>query len=307
MGNFLTTDGLSTLLSLLNSKFSRKKHKHASDDIEGLSTVARTGNYNDLTNRPSAQQNVSIATASKAGIVKPGDGMSVDGSGTMSVNLDTTSGLSFVSNKISLNLGNSFISYKDKYYSCMEVRENGWREVYGELKNLANLCYSKGKYGMGVSVKNSAKGTASSMFIVLTLENITALRGDTILRFITTSVGDTSSLAVSDCCDSAEVAYYEALRLMSIDCTVDAVGLFLFGKVIGGSLPMQNMVANIGRVATDVVSVVEYNKNRFRTLRIDATNSTYSNTGVTYVFFEGKYVPLFNMLTKFNNHVENSK
>lgn len=305
MGNYLTYEGLSTLLTKLKEKFSLKDHKHNTSDINGLAAVAKTGNYNDLTNKPSATQSVSVATSSNAGIVKPSSGLSVDGSGGLSVNVDTSSGLRISNNNLSLDLSNYLFQYENKYCSWIEISEGGWRGIYDKLVRVANACNSKRMYGICVMVKNISKDNASPFYIVMTQNVVSNLLQNTTRGYITSIIGGfAGQLAVSGCCEPSEIIEYETIKLLSTDPTVDAVGLFAFYKLINTTMP--DMMRQIGRVATDVVSVVEYNRERLRVLGFEFSSSNVQTTGFTYILFGEKYVPLYNMINRFNTHVENS-
>lgn len=72
--------------SALNGK-AATNHKHTASDItSGLATVATSGSYNDLSNKPTIPSAYTLpaATSSKLGGIKVGSGLSVTADGTLS-------------------------------------------------------------------------------------------------------------------------------------------------------------------------------------------------------------------------------
>lgn len=68
-------------------------HTHSAADVSGLASVATSGSYNDLTNKPSipAAYTLPVATSSVLGGVKQGSNVTIDGSGAISVAAPVTS------------------------------------------------------------------------------------------------------------------------------------------------------------------------------------------------------------------------
>lgn len=62
-------------------------HKHTTSDITDIANVAKTGSYNDLTDKPAipSEYELPIASGSQLGGVKIGNGLNITGDGTVSV------------------------------------------------------------------------------------------------------------------------------------------------------------------------------------------------------------------------------
>ena len=80
--NFITNEGLETALAGIETQLANKAntvHKHRTADITGLSRVATTGSYNDLSGKPSIPDTSNLATKSelegKAPIIHNHDGV----------------------------------------------------------------------------------------------------------------------------------------------------------------------------------------------------------------------------------------
>ena len=80
--NFITNEGLETALAGIETQLANKantSHKHRTADITGLSRVATTGSYNDLSGKPSIPDTSNLATKSelegKAPIIHNHDGV----------------------------------------------------------------------------------------------------------------------------------------------------------------------------------------------------------------------------------------
>lgn len=69
-------------------------HAHPAIDISGLATVATSGSYNDLTNKPTIPSAYTLPTASAStlGGVRIGSGISIDGSGIISASAGVSDG-----------------------------------------------------------------------------------------------------------------------------------------------------------------------------------------------------------------------
>lgn len=72
-------------------------HKHTASDITDIANVAKTGSYNDLTDKPAipSEYELPIASGSQIGGVKIGNGLNVDEDGTVSVAGGTGGGGSY--------------------------------------------------------------------------------------------------------------------------------------------------------------------------------------------------------------------
>lgn len=69
-------------------------HTHTASQVSGLSKVATSGSYNDLTNKPSIPSAYTLpkATTSTLGGIKVGDGLEITGDGTLNCIIDPGSG-----------------------------------------------------------------------------------------------------------------------------------------------------------------------------------------------------------------------
>lgn len=69
-------------------------HNHTASQVSGLSKVATSGSYNDLTNKPTIPSAYTLpkATTSTLGGIKVGDGLEITGDGTLNCIIDPGSG-----------------------------------------------------------------------------------------------------------------------------------------------------------------------------------------------------------------------
>lgn len=76
-------NGLSEALS----NKANSSHKHTTSDITDIANVAKTGSYNDLTDKPAipSEYELPIASGSQLGGVKIGNGLNIAGDGTVSI------------------------------------------------------------------------------------------------------------------------------------------------------------------------------------------------------------------------------
>ena len=72
-------------------------HKHITSDITDIANVAKTGSYNDLTDKPAipSEYELPIASSSQLGGIKIGNGLNIAGDGTVSVTGGTGGGESY--------------------------------------------------------------------------------------------------------------------------------------------------------------------------------------------------------------------
>lgn len=82
---------------VINSALSGKantSHTHTASQVSGLASVATSGSYNDLTNKPTIPSAYVLPTASTTtlGGVRVGDGLEIDGSGILNCTIDPGSG-----------------------------------------------------------------------------------------------------------------------------------------------------------------------------------------------------------------------
>ena len=91
--------------SKIESEISKLNEANAAQDKEiakkandsDLAAVAKSGSYNDLTNKPTipAAYTLPTASASVLGGVKVGTGLAIDDNGVLSLNVSNASGVSF--------------------------------------------------------------------------------------------------------------------------------------------------------------------------------------------------------------------
>ena len=79
------------------AKKANSTHNHTASQITDIAEVAKTGSYNDLTDKPAipSEYELPIASASQLGAVKIGNGLNVDEDGTVSVAGGTGGGGSY--------------------------------------------------------------------------------------------------------------------------------------------------------------------------------------------------------------------
>lgn len=259
---FLSIKGLETLLGKLKEKFVVKNE---------LSDVATSGSYNDLTDKPTipSEVEIPIATTNEAGIVKPSNGLSVDESGNLTVNvgdglnLDNSnslsinvggSGFEINSGQLSLSFGCGMVDYGGKWNSVLFIQKSTWGEIYNEINDLLTSSEPNGLlYGITlILVKDNY-----NINIKLTKDIIDHF--DEIYTYVSDSLSYDDNFKIEGCCDNEEeFYYYEFFKLLSDE--TDSVGLYLYQDLYGSSESNQNIVAKVGKNIPDVVTVFECGK-----------------------------------------------
>lgn len=295
MGSFLTKEGLKSVLDYIKDKYARKKHTHTDrTEIEqcGLHTVAFSGSYNDLTNRPSLTPNIPMATDTTAGAVKPGDGLVVGPQGKLNVDVDESTTGIYVdnNNKIDIKFGKGVIFYDGKWTSTIHFEE-GWNQLYEKTKKFINSYNADEIVGIDMVLRNS-DAVDKEFVIKLTPDIITNIKNDFTYNFISENVPNIQNLTFSDCNLGEHVLAYETLRILSDRNNVDAVGLYLLQKMVNGN--RKDMITNLRRLVPFSVTVDEYNNDRLTTLQFEL--ETEPIVSHTYVLKNSEggwtYVPL---------------
>ena len=68
---FLDEHGLNTLWTKIKNTFALKTHSHSASQVSGLATVASTGSYNDLLNKPTIPQGATVDTELNSSSTNP--------------------------------------------------------------------------------------------------------------------------------------------------------------------------------------------------------------------------------------------
>lgn len=169
MGDYLNTKGLEQVLIAIKKRFSKKEHKHTVGDISDLKLVAKTGKYSDLSGLPTIPS-VAVAKRNKVGLVMPGEGIVVSGTGALSINVDKESGLYIEDNllKASFMGGESFKT---------EISAEKWDEMYQQLEKVIEENKSNKITNYTVVLKNTYFGkTVSIKFDEEKLSNFDSIR-----------------------------------------------------------------------------------------------------------------------------------
>ena len=128
MSNYLTTDNLRLVLIAIKERFSKKEHKHTVGDISDLKLVAKTGKYSDLSGLPTIPS-VAVAKRNKVGLVMPGEGIVVSGTGALSINVDKESGLYIEDNLLKA-------SFMGGESHSTKISAERWVEIDEQLKKV---------------------------------------------------------------------------------------------------------------------------------------------------------------------------
>ena len=68
---FLDETGLQTLWTKIKNTFALKTHSHSASQVSGLATVASTGSYNDLSNKPTIPEGATVDSALNSSSTNP--------------------------------------------------------------------------------------------------------------------------------------------------------------------------------------------------------------------------------------------
>lgn len=284
MGKYLTTDGLIQVLKAIKEKFSKKEHKHTVGDISDLKLVAKTGKYSDLSGLPTIPS-VAVAKQNKVGLVMPGEGIVVSGTGALSINVDKESGLYIEDNllKASFMGGESFKT---------EISAEKWDEMYQQLEKVIEENKSNKITNYTVVLKNTYFGkTVSIKFDEEKLLNFDSIReyAFKVMNFSNFPTSESFIKIGGYAEDIDNLKFYEFFKLLASDEISDAVEVFLY-KYVNPSIAKEQ----IGKYLQDIIFVYD-ELERFEQLGIKF-DKNLKNIVTTYVYNKDEsgtnYIPL---------------
>lgn len=300
MGIFLTKEGLQNVLGYIKGKYAIKEHIHTDrTEIEqcGLHSVAFSGNYNELINRPSLTPNIPDATESSAGVVKPGDGLIVGTQGRLSVEVDgNTTGIYINDdNKIDINFGKGIVFFEGKWTSSIHI-EDGWNNLYEKMKEFINSYNADDIVGVNMILRNPNPNAIEKEFVIkLTPDIIDNVKNDTTYNFINSNVENIGEYIFDNCESPSDVLPYETLKILSDNNRVDAIGLYLLKEIVNkDNYNKKDTITYLRRLVPYSVTVDEYDTTRLDKLKFEIdenfpVSQTYvlrnSENGWTYVPF----------------------
>ena len=292
MGKYLTTEGLKRVLEAIKERFSKKEHKHTVGDISDLKLVAKTGKYSDLSGLPTIPS-VAVAKRNKVGLVMPGEGIVVSGTGALSINVDKESGLYIEDNllKASFMGGESFKT---------EISAEKWDEMYQQLEKVIEENKSNKITNYTVVLKNTYFGkTVSIKFDEEKLSNFDSIR-EYAFKVMGYSNFPTSESFVKIggyAEDIDNLKFYEFFKLLASDGISDAVEVFFYNYVNPSKAKEQ-----IGKYLQDIIFVYD-ELERFEQLGIKF-DKNLKNIVTTYVYNKDEsginYIP-FSLNLNSNN------
>lgn len=292
MGKYLTTDGLIQVLKAIKEKFSKKEHKHTVGDISDLKLVAKTGKYSDLSGLPTIPS-VAVAKQNKVGLVMPGEGIVVSGTGALSINVDKESGLYIEDNllKASFMGGESFKT---------EISAEKWDEMYQQLEKVIEENKSNKITNYTVVLKNTYFGkTVSIKFDEEKLLNFDSIReyAFKVMNFSNFPTSESFIKIGGYAEDIDNLKFYEFFKLLASDEISDAVEVFFYNYVNPSKAKEQ-----IGKYLQDIIFVYD-ELERFEQLGIKF-DKNLKNIVTTYVYNKDEsginYIP-FSLNLNSNN------
>ena len=292
MGKYLTTDGLIQVLKAIKEKFSKNGHKHTVGDISDLKLVAKTGKYSDLSGLPTIPS-VAVAKQNKVGLVMPGEGIVVSGTGALSINVDKESGLYIEDNllKASFMGGESFKT---------EISAEKWDEMYQQLEKVIEENKSNKITNYNVVLKNTYFGkTVSIKFDEEKLLNFDSIReyAFKVMNFSNFPTSESFIKIGGYAEDIDNLRFYEFFKLLASDEISDAVEVFLY-KYVNPSIAKEQ----IGKYLQDIIFVYD-ELERFEQLGIKF-DKNLKNIVTTYVYNKDEsgtnYIP-FSLCLGSNN------
>lgn len=284
MGKYLTTVGLEQVLKAIKEKFSKNGHKHTVGDISDLKLVAKTGKYSDLSGLPTIPS-VAVAKQNKVGLVMPGEGIVVSGTGALSINVDKESGLYIEDNllKASFMGGESFKT---------EISAEKWDEMYQQLEKVIEENKSNKITNYTVVLKNTYFGkTVSIKFDEEKLLNFDSIReyAFKVMNFSNFPTSESFIKIGGYAEDIDNLKFYEFFKLLASDEISDAVEVFLY-KYVNPSIAKEQ----IGKYLQDIIFVYD-ELERFEQLGIKF-DKNLKNIVTTYVYNKDEsgtnYIPL---------------
>ena len=292
MGKYLTTEGLRQVLNAIKEKFSKNGHKHTVGDISDLKLVAKTGKYSDLSGLPTIPS-VAVAKRNKVGLVMPGEGIVVSGTGALSINVDKESGLYIEDNllKASFMGGESFKT---------EISAEKWNEMYQQLEKVIEENKSNKITDYTVVLKNTYFGkTVSIKFDEEKLSNFKSIYeyAFKVMNFSNFPTSDSFVKIGGYAEDIEDLRFYEFFKLLASDEISDAVEVFLYKNVTPSKAKEQ-----IGKYLQSIILVYD-ELERFKELGI-SVDENLINVVTAYVYNKDEsginYIP-FSLNLSSNN------
>ena len=292
MGKYLTTEGLRQVLNAIKEKFSKNGHKHTVGDISDLKLVAKTGKYSDLSGLPTIPS-VAVAKRNKVGLVMPGEGIVVSGTGALSINVDKESGLYIEDNllKASFMGGESFKT---------EISAEKWNEMYQQLEKVIEENKSNKITDYTVVLKNTYFGkTVSIKFDEEKLSNFKSIYeyAFKVMNFSNFPTSNSFVKIGGYAEDIKDLRFYEFFKLLASDEISDAVEVFLY-KYVNPSKAKEQ----IGKYLQSIILVYD-ELERFKQLDI-SVDENLINVVTAYVYNKDEsginYIP-FSLNLNSNN------
>ena len=292
MSNYLTTEGLRQVLNAIKERFSKNGHKHTVNDISDLKLVAKTGKYRDLCGLPTIPS-VAVAKRNKVGLVMPGEGIVVSGTGALSINVDKESGLYIEDNllKATFTGGESFKT---------EISAEKWFEIDEQLKKVIEENKSNKITDFTVVLKNTFLGkTITIKFDEEKLSNFDSIRkyAFTVMGYDNFPKEDSFAVIGGYAKDIKDLKYYEFLKLLASNEISDAVEVFLY-KYVNPSTAKEQ----IGKYLQSIILVYD-ELERFKQLDI-SVDENLINVVTAYVYNKDEsginYIP-FSLNLNSNN------
>ena len=292
MSKYLTTEGLRQVLNAIKEKFSKNGHKHTVGDISDLKLVAKTGKYSDLSGLPTIPS-VAVAKQNKVGLVMPGEGIVVSGTGALSINVDKESGLYIEDNllKASFMGGESFKT---------EISAEKWFEIDEQLKKVIEENKSNKIPDFTVVLKNTLLGkTITIKFDEEKLSNFDSIYkyAFEVMNFSNFPTSDSFVKIGGYAEDIEDLRFYEFFKLLASDEISDAVEVFLY-KYVNPSKAKEQ----IGKYLQSIILVYD-ELERFKQLDI-SVDENLINVVTAYVYNKDEsginYIP-FSLNLNSNN------
>ena len=292
MSKYLTTEGLKQVLNAIKEKFSKNGHKHTVGDISDLKLVAKTGKYSDLSGLPTIPS-VAVAKQNKVGLVMPGKGIVVSGTGALSINVDEESGLYIKDNvlKATFTGGESFKT---------EISAEKWFEIDEQLKKVIEENKSNKITDFTVVLKNTFLGkTITIKFDEEKLSNFDSIYtyAFEVMNFSNFPKSDSFAEIGGYAKDIDDLKFYEFFKLLASDEISDAVEVFLY-KYVNPSKAKEQ----IGKYLQSIILVYD-ELERFKQLGI-SVDENLTNVVTAYVYNKDEsginYIP-FSLNLNSNN------
>ena len=284
MGKYLTTDNLRQVLYAIKERFSKKEHKHTVGDISDLKLVAKTGKYSDLSGLPTIPS-VAVAKRNKVGLVMPGEGIVVSGTGALSINVDKKSGLYIEDNLLKA-------SFMGGESHSTKISAEKWNEMYQQLEKVIEENKSNKITDYTVVLKNTYFGkTVSIKFDEEKLSNFKSIYeyAFKVMNFSNFPTSDSFVKIGGYAEDIEDLRFYEFFKLLASDEISDAVEVFLYKNVTPSKAKEQ-----IGKYLQDIILVYD-ELERFEQLGIKI-DKNLNNIVTTYVYNKDEsgtnYIPL---------------